>query len=274
MARRLPMKSRPHENGYALLMVLIAVGLVAIMLGLLESRAREEAETAIGLRDQAQAQAAVDGAIWQAVWQALPGHAPGWPADKSTHEITEGDAKVLVSVEDLAGRLDLNRDSAAAVAVILRSFGVDAGTALGLGQKLTDWRNDDTVKQTFGAKLPQYQAAGLPYGPPGTDYENPAEIEFVLGMTPEIAKALAPRVTIYSSGLPQLSAARDATEYAALSTALQSEPAPSREPSAVFFYSFVAHTHVGSATATRNAVLRLDMDASNQGKFWRVLEWD
>ena len=60
----------------------------------------------------------------------------------------------------------------------------------------------------------------------------------------------------------------------ALSTALQSEPAPSREPSAVFFYSFVAHTHVGSATATRNAVLRLDMDASNQGKFWRVLEWD
>jgi general secretion pathway protein K len=265
---------RDGEQGYALLMVLIAVGLIAILLGEIESGAHTEAKIATGLRDQAQAQAAADGAIWQAAWQVLPGRDASWPADASGHEITVGDAAVEVSAEDLGGRVDLNRDSAEAVAVALQSLGLDGGRALMLGRRLTDWRGQNTEKQPLGAKGPEYRAAGLPYGPPNADYENIAEIELVLGMTPDIARALAPHVTIYSFGQPRLAAARNALELEALKTALRSQPAPASNPPAVFFYSLTARAQVGSATAMRTAVLRVDMNASNEGKFWRVLDWN
>ena len=97
---------RDGEQGYALLMVLIAVALVSILLGVMESGAHEEAKIAIGLRDQAEAQAAADGGVWQAAWQSLPGHDTTWPADTRTRDITVGDAKVVVSVEDLADRVE------------------------------------------------------------------------------------------------------------------------------------------------------------------------
>ena len=255
-------------------MVLIAVALVSILLGVMESGAHEEAKIAIGLRDQAEAQAAADGGVWQAVWQSLPGRDTTWPADTKSRDITVGDAKVVVSIEDLADRVDLNRDSGAAVAVVLQSLGIDGGVATGLGQKLTDWRSENTEKQAMGAKLPEYKGAGLPYGPPNEDYENLAEMELVLGMTPQIAKALAPHVTIYAFGLPELSAARSQVELNALKTALLGQPAPSPETPTVYFYSITAQAHVGGAVASRNAVLRIDMNASNGGRFWRLLDWN
>ena len=263
-----------RERGYALLMVLIALGLVAILLGVLESGAREDARTAIGLRDQAEAQAAADGAIWTALWQVIPAHTSAWTADTSPHDLMIGGASVRVAAEDLADRVDLNRDSAAAVAVVLRGGGIDPGIAQAVSAKLIDWRSGNPNKEPLGAKLPDYRAAGLPYGPPNTDYENLGEAELVLGMTPAIAKILASGVTIYAFGQPQLTAVRNALELEALETALHSQPVPPTNPPVVFFYSLTARARTGDAVAFRHAVVRLDIDASNQGKFWRVMDWD
>jgi len=263
-----------RDDGYALLMVLIALGLTAILLGEIESGAREQVVSAAGLRDQAAAQAAADGAVWTALWQVLPGRNDSWAADASPHDLVIGGAKVAVSAEDLADRVDLNRDSAAAVAVVLRGGGVDSATALALADKLVDWRTQDPAKSAEGAKLPEYRAAGLPYGPPNADYENLAETEMVLGITPAIARIVAVRTTIYSAGQPRPGAARDAVEQNALETALRSQPPPPPNPPVLFFYAITARAEVGSAVAIRHAVLRVDMDASNRGRFWRLLDWD
>ena len=268
------MKKGTREGGYALLMVLISLALVSVLLGQMESGAHGAAKLAGGLRDRAQAQAAADGAVWQGLWQSLPGRDESWPADTSTRVVSVGGAKVAIAVEDLGDRVNLNRDSAAAVAVVVRSLGITGTDAEALGEKITDWRALNPAKQNLGAKLPEYAAAGLPYGPPNEDYQNLAELELVLGMTPSLARALAQKVTIYSFGPPRLADARDPVEREALKIALESQPSPPLNAQSVFFYSFTAKTQIGSATAYRRAIFRIDMNAANQGKFWRLLEWE
>jgi len=263
-----------RERGYALLMVLVAVGLVAILLAQMEAGARGAAKIAGGLHDRAEAQAVADGAVWQALWQVIPGRDGSWPADTRIHPLTIGGQKVEVSIEDLADRVNINRDSAAAVAVLLAADGVSGADAAAIGAKIVDWRSLNPAKENLGAKLPEYRAAGLPYGPPNEDYQNLAELELVLGMTPKIARSLAHRVTIYSYGQPRLAAARDRVELDALKTALETQPSPPLNAPSVFFYEITSRAKSGAATAFRDAVFRVDMNAANQGKFWRLLDWN
>jgi len=243
-----------RERGYALLMVLVAVGLVAILLAQMEAGARGAAKIAGGLHDRAEAQAVADGAVWQALWQVIPGRDGSWPADTRIHPLTIGGQKVGVSIEDLADRVNINRDSAAAVAVLLAADGVSGADAAAIGAKIVDWRSLNPAKENLGAKLPEYRAAGLPYGPPNEDYQNLAELELVLGMTPKIARSLAHRVT--------------------LKTALETQPSPPLNAPSVFFYEITSRAKSGAATAFRDAVFRVDMNAANQGKFWRLLDWN
>ena len=56
-----------------------------------------------------------------------------------------------------------------------------------------------------GAKAPQYRAAGLPYGPPGTPFQSVDELADVLGMTPALFARLAPHLTVFTDGDPDLS---------------------------------------------------------------------
>ncbi len=268
------MKHSRREQGYALLMVLIAVGLVAILLGQIENDAGTAARTAGDLRDQAQAQQTADGAIWHMLYAVLPGQSSSWAADGGVHQVSAGGVNVAVSAEDLADRLDLNRDSPAAIAVLLQAQGLDSGSALALGQKLVDWRSGLTDKEPMGAKLPDYQAAGLPYGPPNANFENLAEMELVLGMTPAIAVKLAPLVTVYSFGQPQIAAARTPLALEALRTALRGQPTPPANPASVFFFELTARARAGDATAIRHAVVRIDMNQANEGKFWRLVDWE
>jgi general secretion pathway protein K len=261
-----------REQGYALLITLVTVGLVAIVLGQMEMTARRGAQIAIGLRDQAAAKMAADGAIWNALFHSLPGQA-AWGTDVTPHTMKLGDASIEVEVENLADRVDLNRDSAASAAVMLRADGVDGGAALALGQKLTDWRGQNPAKQPMGAKLPEYRAAHLPYAPPNENYENLAETELVMGISPDLARKLENHVTIYGFGQPQIAMAHDRLQLEALKTALQGQPAPPDEPPSIFFFAVTAHAHQGHAEVVRKAVFRVNMDASNQGQFWRVMEW-
>jgi len=267
-------RSKTGEQGYALLTVLIAVALVSVLLGVMESGAREEAKIAMGLRDQAQAQATADGAVWQAAWQALPGHEKILKAGNRNQEIVVGTAQVFITAENLADRVDLNRDPAEAIAAALRSLHLGGEATLALAERLVDWRSQNVIKEPMGAKLAEYRAASLPYGPPNANYENLAEISLIPGMTPQITKFVANLVTIYSFGPPRPYEARNTDERAGLKIGQIDEPYPPSDPPSVYFYSFTARSRRGNATAFRSAVFRLDMNANNQGNFWRLLSWD
>ena len=55
-----------------------------------------------------------------------------------------------------------------------------------------------TLSVRNGAKAPEYQAAGLTYGPADAPFETIADLRRVLGMTPALYAAVADNLTIFS----------------------------------------------------------------------------
>jgi general secretion pathway protein K len=93
--------------------------------------------------------------------------------------------------------------------VLLRALIAQMGAAPALADRVAaailDWRTSGGNPRVNGAKAPEYRAAGLTYGPPGTPFQNVAELADVLGMTPNLFERLAPHLTILTDGDPDLS---------------------------------------------------------------------
>ena len=162
------------ESGFALLIVLWAVVLLALLATQLTATGRTELRLAANLRAAAAAEAAADGAVQDAVFHLLAPADP-WPAD--------GGERAL-----------------------LRRAGAEGRTADGIAAAIVDWRFPGNQGQPGGAKEAQYRAAGRPYGPAGAPFRSVAELGAVLGMTPELLARLEPNVSVLTDTDPDLSA--------------------------------------------------------------------
>ncbi|HEX4366203.1 MAG TPA: hypothetical protein VH023_05205 [Rhodopila sp.] len=185
-----------REQGFALLIVLWTMVLLALLVTGVTGIGHTEAQMAGNLRENAQLQAAADGAVYDVIFHAIatsgPPLAPG--------EIVRGRARIRV--EDEAGKINPNTASPQLLQALLRHVGVAEAMSASLAAAIADWRDDSTTVSAGGAKAPQYIAAGKNYGPPQEPFQNIAEISDVLGMTPDILDRLAPHISIYNTGTP------------------------------------------------------------------------
>lgn len=110
---------------------------------------------------------------------------------------------VAIRIVDETGKVDLNQAEAPLLSALVRAVGGDPATADGLAAAIIDWRDSDPLTQPAGgAEDPDYAAAGLPYGAKDAPFESVAEVEQVLGMTPDLYARLEPSLTLFS-GRPQ-----------------------------------------------------------------------
>lgn len=193
----------PHasdrESGFALLIVLWTVALLALVVTHMTAAARGEARIADGVRNAARAQVAADGAVREAIFRLLDNSPSRWQADGTTRAVRVAGGTVLVRIEDEAGKIDLNRATLPVLTSLLLGIGLDPGRSAALAATIMDWRISSEGPLPSGAKAPQYAAAGRPYGPPSADFQSIDELSMVLGMTPDIFRRLAPLVTVYGS---------------------------------------------------------------------------
>ena len=111
--------------------------------------------------------------------------------------------RLEISIVDETGKVDLNQADAQLLASLIRAVGGDPAMADRLAAAIVDWRDSDPLTQpNGGAEDPDYASAGLPYGAKDAPFESVAEVEQVLGMTPELYARLEPSLTLYS-GRPQ-----------------------------------------------------------------------
>ena len=122
-----------------------------------------------------------------------------WQPDGRPYDWAFGGAHVRIEVVDESGKVDLN---AADVDLLTRLFavlGVDQAEAGSIAAAIADWRDsDDLTQPQGGAEDPAYASAGLPWGAKDAPFDTVAEVEQVLGMTPEIYAKVAPLLTVYS----------------------------------------------------------------------------
>jgi general secretion pathway protein K len=182
------------------MLVLWLVALLTALVGAFALTARVEAlqgrVLSGGLQAQEIARAGIEYAL---VRVADQDQATRWLPDGRPYRWNYAGSQVEVRVVDETGKVDLNQAEAPLLAGLMQAVGMERPAAERLAANIIDWRDSDPLTQVAGgAEDPDYAAAGLPYGAKDGPYETVAEVEQVLGMTPELYARLEPYLTLYA----------------------------------------------------------------------------
>lgn len=190
-----------NQAGIALVLVLWLTILLTVIASGFAYSMRTEALAARNATSLAQARAIADGAVARTSFEVLRPRMVNetWKADGTVHYWNEGGASIATNVLDESGKIDLNAGSDALLTGLLQAAGsVDADSAARLVAAIDDWKTAGEQKRPNGAKAPDYQAAGLTYGPANAPFETVADLQRVLGMTPALYAAVADSLTVFS----------------------------------------------------------------------------
>ena len=191
-----------RSNGFALIIVLWTLVLIAFIFAQLTASGRTEIRIAGNLVANAQADAALDGAVFQTIFN-LSDASPErrWPLDGTARELAVGDSRVTVRIEDEAARINPNLASPTLLEALLRAAGSDRESAP-LVAAIREWIGAPMAVRPKDAVSANYRAAGLDYEPPGAPLETIDELGRVLGMTPAVLAAIRPHLSLFGPAEP------------------------------------------------------------------------
>jgi len=179
------------QRGFALLLVLWTVALLALLGTYLVVAARQRVAMASDLRTAATLESAADGAAQHAIFEVLKGQ---WTPDGTIRAIRVGTVDVRIALDDEALKLNPNRAPAAELQALLQHLSLSERFAARLAAAIVRWRTPDRVP-TLAAT--DGRSAGRPF-------TRLADLAAVPGMTPDILQTLRPHLTLYTGGDPDL----------------------------------------------------------------------
>lgn len=273
MPRRSCPLSSGGQRGFALLIVLWVLVLIAFLTAHVTASGRTEIRIAGNLAANAAAQAAADGAIYQAIFNLSdPRPERRWALDRAPHQIEIGRSRVTLQFEDEDSRVNPSFASPALLEALLRVLGSDPGSAAGLANSIAEWVGSAPDRRPPAAVLAEYQATGLDYGPPGTPLESLDELGRVRGMTPAMLGVLRPHLTLFGQPVPDRAGA-DPEVTAALALIGQTAT-PTAPIGAANLFTVRIHATAqgpGNAVVSRTAVARIGPSLPNG---YTLLAWD
>jgi general secretion pathway protein K len=185
-----------RQRGFALLIVLWTMGLLALLVAQFTATGRREVQMAANLRANAVTQAAADGAVYEAILRLLQSK---WAPDGREHAIRVGTADVAVRIKDEGWKINPNDAKLPALQALLTHLGVDAkGT--GLARAIIDWRSTGAAPRPTGPRPTRNRGAGTT--PPAGNrlFDSLDEVGLVVGMTPALLARMKPYLSIYQEG--------------------------------------------------------------------------
>jgi general secretion pathway protein K len=169
-----------------------ALGAAAIIaIGQVQQKlARNDAEA---LRQELALQSGI-----QVVLYGLVSRPADWTVDGRSRSLTIGSERIGVVVTDEAGKIDIN---VASEDLLLGLLGpVKAGNQQKqiISAAIQDWRDRDDERRLLGSEKADYASGGYKYEPRNRPFANPAELQRVAGMTPDLYRQLGSALTVYS----------------------------------------------------------------------------
>lgn len=187
------------EQGLALVIVLWVVALLSIVAASLAFSMRTETTLAHDLVTQAQARALAEAGVYRGILELYnPDRLRRWRGDGSPHEVRLAGVPITVSLQDEAGKIDLNSAQRGLLDALFRVSGIEDERRDALLDAIEDWRDPDSLRRLNGAEDQEYQAAGRIHGAKDATFNTVEELQQVLGMTPRLFKRLRPALTVHS----------------------------------------------------------------------------
>lgn len=266
------------EAGFVLPSVVAILVVIAAAAALATQQLQTQTKIATARLDQLRLQGLVDGATRFVAMSLINERArrmPGLALPEDGRAVTcplPGGVMLSLSVQDQGGLIDLNTSPRPLLEEAFRALGLSDSDSPIIAAEIVDDRDpDDTPEPGGGAEAAQYQARGLSYGPRNAPFGSIDELDRLPSMTPRIAAALRPAVTVWnaSGGLdpslnPLLSAGGGTK-----SDGLQAYARPSLRQ----FYEVlvVAQTATGTRSG-RDAVLSVDGRSTGFGLIaWKTI---
>jgi general secretion pathway protein K len=263
---RTPLPGR-SQRGFALLIVLWSIVLLALLATQITAAGRSELQLAANLREAASAEAAADGGVFMAVFHVLDAPPGRWDADGSIHETSQGRFRLQVRIEDENGKINPNDAPQDLLAALLSAEGADPASQ-SIAHAIVDWRFPGDAQ----AKAQQYRSAGRNVAPEGRPFRSVAELGNVLGMTPELLARIAPHLSVYADSTVDYARADPVVQSVLRLTSGGPPPAapgPSPPPTVATITSEATDARGGRFV--RRAVVAFASDAA--GRLFRTLTW-
>lgn len=261
---------RSRQRGFALLIVLWTLALLALLGSAVLATARQDAQLASNLRAAAILRAAAHGAVQQAIFRLLDNSSRHWAADDIPRPIRIGSALVVVRVEDENDKVNPNVASAALLRALLVQVGANPLTAATLADGIVAWRLGGGVPNRPNSTTARYVAAGLAYAPSGAPFASLDELGHVLGMTPVLLAQLRPHLTVFTDDDP---AAGTRDPVVARALAMVGEANTGAGPGGPQLVSIEADARgAGGARFVERAVVRTN--ARPEGRRYDVLDYE
>ena len=187
-------------RGAALLLVLWLVALLTALVGAYALTARIEAlQGRVGSRGAMAQEIARAGMEYALVRVADRNPETHWQPNGRAYAWRFDGHDVQVRIIDETGKVDLNQADVPLLSRLMQVLGEPPDASDALAAAIVDWRDADDLGQPVGgAEDGDYAAAGRPYGAKDAPFETIAELEQVLGMTPDLYARLEPFLTLYS----------------------------------------------------------------------------
>ena len=187
-------------RGAALLLVLWLVALLTALVGAYALTARMEAlQGRVGSRGTIAQEIARAGMEYALVRVADRNPETHWQPNGRAYAWRFDGHDVQVRIIDETGKVDLNQADVPLLSRLMQALGEPPDASDALAAAIVDWRDADDLSQPVGgAEDGDYAAAGRPYGAKDAPFETIAELEQVLGMTPDLYARLEPFLTLYS----------------------------------------------------------------------------
>jgi general secretion pathway protein K len=188
------------ERGIALILVLWVITLLAVIAGSFVYGARNTALTTGNQVAIAKARALADAGVYRGLYELTKPTSDGarWNADGRTHDFSLDEGEIRLVMRDETARIDLNTASDDLLKGLLLSNGLDEEQANQVLDAILDWRDADELVRPQGAERDQYEAMGKPYIPANMEFRTVAELQSVIGVTPDLYRKLAGALTVYS----------------------------------------------------------------------------
>jgi general secretion pathway protein K len=255
------------ERGFALLIVLWSVALLALIFTQITGTGRQEMRLAGNLRAGDTAQAMADGAVYEAVFRLLAGQ---WQIGALPSTLRRADGVVRVAVVPEDGKVNPNIVNPALMSALLIDLGAAPAQASAVTAEMQEWRAGWIHRES------EYSAAGLPYVPTGQPFRSVDEVGMVLDMTPGLFAALRPHLSVYRTGEVRSWEADPVVGRALVEAGLPDAPNNPREAGnagRVVTVTIIAEAAVqGGGRFVRRATVELRGGAN--GAPFTILAWD
>jgi general secretion pathway protein K len=185
-----------RENGVALVVVLWMLVLLAVMAVGFASSARSDLLMVHNQYEAARARAIADAGVSLAIMGLLdPSPTTVWHRDGTSASLNYNDGIIALSIQDEAGKIDLNAASAALLTNLLDVVGADQSRSAEIAMAIEAWKATHRPLQGSG-QSDSASTSGV--APPQQGFQTIEDLRLVPGVTPALFAKIAPFVTVYS----------------------------------------------------------------------------